>query len=202
MFITPNMTNDGHDTSITTAGAWSKNFLTPLLQNKNFLSNTLVLLTFDENHTYTIGNRVFSILLGDAVPEHLKGTTDSTFYDHYSEISTVEANWGLNHLGRFDVGANVFDLVAQKTGDRNTAWPELTGATPTRFLNQSFAGPFNSVKSSVGYPPPNSLLVRNGRTILPKVALQWGLTELKERSYYTDSAMIPDGLNPPQGWAN
>lgn len=50
-FITPNMTSDGHDTSVTTAGTWSKNFLQPLLSNDYFMQRTLVLLTFDENHT-------------------------------------------------------------------------------------------------------------------------------------------------------
>jgi hypothetical protein len=42
---------------------------------------------------YAIQNRVFSVLLGDAVPEELEGTTDDNYYNHYSEISTVEANW-------------------------------------------------------------------------------------------------------------
>ena len=37
--------NDGHDTSVTTAGAWARDFLTPLLTNSNFLNNTLVLLS-------------------------------------------------------------------------------------------------------------------------------------------------------------
>ncbi|KAG6808338.1 hypothetical protein H0H93_000245, partial [Arthromyces matolae] len=45
IFITPNMTNDGHDTSVTTAGTWAKNFLTPLLSNSNFNDDkTLILL--------------------------------------------------------------------------------------------------------------------------------------------------------------
>jgi acid phosphatase len=42
---------------------------------------------------YAIQNRVFSVLLGDAVPAELEGTTDDNYYNHYSEISTVEANW-------------------------------------------------------------------------------------------------------------
>lgn len=37
-------------------------------------------MTFDENHSYTSQNRVFSVLLGGAVPKELIGTTDSTFY--------------------------------------------------------------------------------------------------------------------------
>ena len=56
-------------------------------------------------------------MLGDAVPDKLVGTTDKNWYNHYSEISTVEANWDLHTLGRFDVGANVFDFVGKKTGD-------------------------------------------------------------------------------------
>lgn len=36
MFITPNMTSDGHDSTITVAGKWTRNFLEPLLTDKNF----------------------------------------------------------------------------------------------------------------------------------------------------------------------
>ena len=36
VFITPNMQNDGHDTTVTVAGKWTRNFLEPLLTNKNF----------------------------------------------------------------------------------------------------------------------------------------------------------------------
>lgn len=48
MFITPNMTSGGHDTSVTTAGTWVRNFLDLLLNNKNFMNNTLVLINFDK----------------------------------------------------------------------------------------------------------------------------------------------------------
>jgi hypothetical protein len=53
MFITPNMTSDAHDTSVTVAGEWLRNFLGPLLDDKNFMQNTMVLITFDENGTVT-----------------------------------------------------------------------------------------------------------------------------------------------------
>lgn len=108
MFITPNMTNDGHDTSVTTSGQFARNFLTSLLSNPNFLSRTLVLLTFDETENYFIPNKVFSILLGDAIPASAKGTTDNTAYTHYSQLATVERNWGLGNLGLNDVGATPF----------------------------------------------------------------------------------------------
>ena len=95
-FITPNMTDDAHDSSVTVAGQFLQRWLTPLLKNPNFMKRTLVLITFDENHTYSEPNRVMSILLGDAVPEYMVGTTDDTVYTHYSEIATVTANWNLS----------------------------------------------------------------------------------------------------------
>jgi phospholipase C len=108
MFITPNMTNNGHDTSITVAGAWTRSFLEPLLSNENFLNNTLVALTFDETESYFIPNVVFTLLLGDAVAEDKKNTTDDTAYNHYSIMSTVEQNWDLGNLGLGDEDANPF----------------------------------------------------------------------------------------------
>ena len=113
-FLTPNMTNDAHDTNITFASSWLRNFMTPLFANQYFMNDTLVLLTFDENESYGIQNKVFSILVGGAIPAHLKGTKDNTFYNHYSTIASVSQNWGLPSLGRWDCHANVFELVSNK----------------------------------------------------------------------------------------
>lgn len=200
IFITPNMTNDGHDTSVATAGLWTRNFLQPLLSNDYFMNNTLILVTFDESHTYTISNRVFSVLLGGAVPQSANGTTDSNFYNHYSELSTVEANWDLHTLGRWDVGANVFDLVAQQTGDEIRPNDAATGANPTIFYNSSFAGPFNTGFQSAPYPAPNLNITSpvTGRTVSPAIAAVWANST---SSYYTDSVVVPDGQHPPAGYA-
>jgi len=210
MFITPNMTSDGeysslasiksayllcigHDTTVTVAGTWTRKFLEPLLSNKNFMNNTLVLVTFDENHTYGKQNRIVGILLGDAVPTQLVGTTDNTFYNHYSEIATVQANWGLRTLGRWDVGANVFKFVAEKTGDSIRAW---SGKVPLSqmFFNASYPGKLNNKNKSVPWPVPNSKLVYAGRTVLTSVASTWG--SQADLSAYTTALEIPDGMHP------
>jgi acid phosphatase len=96
------MTNDGHDTNIAVASTWERGFFAPLLNNSYFMKDSLILLTFDENETYKKPNHIFAILLGGAIPENLKGTTDNTFYNHYSTIATVSQNWGLPSLGRWD----------------------------------------------------------------------------------------------------
>ncbi|KAF2741377.1 phosphoesterase-domain-containing protein [Polyplosphaeria fusca] len=193
MFITPNMTSDGHDTSVTVAGTWTRKFLEPLLNNPKFMKNTLVMVTFDENHTYGKQNRIVGILLGDAVPSTLVGTTDSSFYNHYSEIATVQTNWGLDTLGRWDVGANVFKFVADNTGDSVRKW---AGKVPlaSMFWNVSYAGKLNNKNRSVPWPVPNSNLVYAGRKVAPVVVDTWGAQV--DKSAYTTALEVPDGLHP------
>lgn len=199
MFITPNMTSDGHDTSATVAGAWCRKFLDPLLKDKNFMNNTLVLITWDENETYSLQNNILAILIGDAVPKNLVGTTDNSFYNHYSEIATVEANWDLPTLGRWDVGANVFKLVADVTGDKIRQWK--SGVLQSMFWNSSYAGFYNTNGGNHRYPAPNLALDSSisGRKILDSIKAKWAGSSAP--TYYTDNIEVPDGLHPPQGYA-
>jgi hypothetical protein len=198
MFITPNMTSDGHDTSATVAGAWCRKFLGPLLADKTFMQNTLVLITWDENETYSQQNRILSILVGDAVPAELVGTTDSNFYNHYSELATVQANWDLPTLGRWDVGANVFDLVARKTGDKIRAFK--SGQLSKYSWSSSYGGYFNTGSGNRRIPAPNVTLDTSvsGRKIFGPVKDTW--TGSKAPTYYQDVIEVPDGKNPPKGY--
>lgn len=199
MFITPNMTSDGHDTDVSVAGTWTRTFLEPLLNDKRFMQNTLVLVTFDENETYTAQNKVLGILLGDAVPRHLVGTTDSHYYNHYSEISTVSANWGLHTLGRWDVGANVFKVVADKTGDAVRPWDGKVELSDMYF-NWSYAGVFNNGGGNQRYPKPNlDTTGKSRRTVLPSIKKTWKCS--RAPAYYNDKVAIPDGQHPPAGYA-
>ncbi|KAJ5586951.1 Acid phosphatase [Penicillium hispanicum] len=138
-FITPNMTNDAHDTNITFGAKWERNWIAPLLKNDYLMNNTIILLTFDEDSTYAKNNHIFSVLVGGAIPDHLKGTRDDTFYTHYSTIATVSANWGLPSLGRWDCGANILQIVANKTGYANYD----VDTTHLR-LNETYPGPMST----------------------------------------------------------
>ncbi|KAI8083057.1 phosphoesterase family-domain-containing protein [Halteromyces radiatus] len=157
MFYTPNMLNDGHDTNTTYAGDWLTGFYQSTLSKPNLSNKTLILITFDENHTKPIRNRVWSLLLG-AIPDHLKGTNDSTYYTHYSTLHTVEQNWDLGSLGRGDANKtdnNVFDFVAKKIGYKNTVVP----VDQIPLYNSSIPGlltgkSFNQTHPKGGIPPP------------------------------------------------
>ncbi|KAK9324484.1 phosphoesterase family-domain-containing protein [Lipomyces orientalis] len=168
MFITPNELNDGHDTTVDYTGNWTRSFIEPLMNNTYFWNNTLVLITFDENESYAIQNRVWALLMGGAVPTEMYGTTDDNFYDHYSEISTVEANWDLPNLGRGDAGANVFALVANET-DVTVQSVDFSNI----YNNQSGPGYFND--ASIPIPAPNLTAVNsNGQGVLDSIVSVWG----------------------------
>jgi acid phosphatase len=156
------------------------------------VDNTLVLIIFDENETYSIQNRIFSILIGDSIPDNLVGTSDDNFYDHYSEISTVEANWDLYTLGRWDVVANVFANVAAHTGDRLRKWSNGPSFSDM-FFNYSYPGIFS--KKWAPQPVPDCHSRRNGRTTLPAIKEYW--ENQQDKNYYHSELEIPDGYHPP-----
>ncbi|KAK0524193.1 hypothetical protein OC835_006005 [Tilletia horrida] len=77
-------------------------------------SNTLLHLVFDEAETYSAPNKIYSALLGGAVPSGNVGATDSTQYSHYSMLKTVENNWGLGSITTGDSGATAFSGLSPK----------------------------------------------------------------------------------------
>jgi acid phosphatase len=189
-FVTPNMTDDGHDTNVTFASVWERGWISALLNNTYLMDNTLILLTFDESEHYTIQNKVFSILLGGAIPENLKGTVDNTFYTHYSAIASVSANWGSPSLGRWDCGANLFQVVANQTGYVNYGVD-----TTNLYLNNSFPGPLSSntySKYSSAWPVPlTSGECSAGNGILEAVVQIYG----KLQPTYNYTAPFPYDVN-------
>jgi acid phosphatase len=195
MHISPNMSNDGHDTGLEYGTAWSRSFLNPLLQNSYFTKRTLTLLTLDETATYDEPNKVASLLLGD-IPEDLKGTTDDTFYTHYSALATVENNWNLPNLGRYDVGANVFQLVANTTRYKN----QKNVDTAKIYLNQSYPG-YLSSSHNISIPPPNVDLIGSGsQGVLGSIAsaLVNGTNCGSFSTPYDGSGMVFEAFSPPQ----
>lgn len=219
-FVTPNLYDDGHNTGISTSCAWTRGFVETLLQDKYFNKNTLVFVTWQANgDAGGLANHVAGILLGSAVPKRLVGTIDDAYYNHYSELSSIEANWNLHTLGRWDVAANVWKFVGDKTGDAIRKWdPKIAGNIFENYLwNQSYGGVFSNANDTTHtYVAPNLALKRNGRTVLPAIADLWGRC-VKRRGgyggrpgggdsctglpdYYRDIIELPDAFHPPPGF--
>ena len=193
-FISPNIDNDGHDTGLAYGASWLRKFLTPLLQNSYFMDRTLVLLTYDESETYSQPNKIGAILLGGAISDDLKGSRDDTFYTHYSILSTLENNWGLLNLGRYDVGANVFKVVADKTGYHNQ---DIDRSRIS--LNKSYPGALNSGEQ-IPIPAPNPYLTgAGGKGVVQSLPAAWLMpVGDKVNTPYDGSGNVFDGeASPP-----
>jgi len=190
--MSPDMLNDGHNTTLEYAATWSSSFLAPLLLNPRFMEKTLILFTYDESETYSIPNRIVSILLGGAIPTQLRGTTDDNVYTHYSILSTLENNWDLPNLGRYDVGANVFQFVADQTGYTNHPPSNL----PLLNNSLSYGGFLNlDAEAYKPIPPPNLQLVGAGGVgVDASVQENWS-DAAGEATPYDGSGDIYDGGN-------
>lgn len=203
IFITPNLYHNGHDTNISVSCDWTRRFVEPLLLDTAFDDGrTLVYITWQANgQDGTARNHVAGMLLGSAVPAALVGTNDTAYYNHYSELSSVEANWGLHTLGRWDVGANVWQPVARATGDETRAWNATVarGSFASYYWNQSYGGLFSSAASAWHvYVAPNLQMRRNGRSALPAIADLWRAATGTLPDYYHDVIELPDALHPPR----
>ncbi|KAI1820939.1 phosphoesterase family-domain-containing protein [Xylaria intraflava] len=195
VFMSPNMLNDGHNTTLDYATNWTREFLKPLLTDGAFAEKTLIQLTYDESEDYSKPNHIVSLLLGNAVPKHLQGSTDDTFYTHYSILSTMQNNWKLPNLGRFDVGANVFQFIADVTGYVNKDPPNVASVNNS----VSFPGPLNRnhpIKLPA-FPPPNLKLVgAGGKPVSELVAKAWAAAA-KSDTPYDGSGNVYDGDTLP-----
>lgn len=179
VFITPNMVNDGHDSTAAFFSNWTSYFLTPMLKEPKFNTDrTLILLTFDENDSYDAANRVFTIALGGAVPSNLKNTTDHTYMTHYSALSSVQANWNLKSLGRGDTNktmSNVFPFWADTFGYNNTQVDDAD--IPQTNLTGVFPGPFSLTQYVDFYAPDDVNVVgAGGQPVLVKSGLNTSQT--------------------------
>jgi hypothetical protein len=100
-FYVPDLKNDGHDTGVKFADNWLAVKFGPLLKNKKFMKDMLVVITFDESGI-SIQNHIGTVLLGDSVNA---GVQSSVLYDHYSVLKTIESAWNLGSLGKKDATA-------------------------------------------------------------------------------------------------
>jgi hypothetical protein len=169
------MTNDGHDSTALVAGNWLSNFLQTTLNNQTFMQETLILVTFDENETYDMANRVWTVLLG-AIPASSKNTTDPTFYTHFSSLSTVEQNWDLGNLGRNDANktvANVYEFVAQAIGYQNV---QIANGSTVSYFNESIPGlmtnqSYNETHSSTSTSTSGATALTNSALVVSVISV-------------------------------
>jgi len=88
--LTPNLCNDGHDCSLSTADAWLGVWVPQILSGPDFTSGHLtVVITFDEDDS-SQGNKVAFVV----IDPRLHGITVTGTYNHYSLTRWLDDNAG------------------------------------------------------------------------------------------------------------
>jgi phosphoesterase family protein len=98
IWLTPNYSDDGHDTGVTGADAYLSNLVPKILNSNLFATHRAALfIVYDEGPTAYIfpDDFVYASWSGPAVKQHHTGTGS---YSHYSYLSTLENNWGFTCL--------------------------------------------------------------------------------------------------------
>jgi hypothetical protein len=101
-FYTPNMFNDGHDTSLEVSSKWLQGFIRSLEGTIAMRQRALLVITWDEGGNRD--NKVLTLLLGSVVNPG-KYAAPLT---HYSLLRTIEDNFGLSTVGSGDKRASPF----------------------------------------------------------------------------------------------
>ena len=109
MWITPNLTDDGHDPSSNSADfvkglkqsdAWAKTTIDQIMASAVYKANGIIFLTWDEAEGRTAGaqakDRVPMIVISPNIKS--KGFTSATAYSHKSYLATIEDLFKLPRL--------------------------------------------------------------------------------------------------------
>jgi phosphatidylinositol-3-phosphatase len=94
-FITPNICNDAHNCSLTTADNWLKNRIGPLIASSTFKNGGLLIILFDEsgNDNTRGGGRIAWVAIS---PQHSKlGYKSTTVYQHQSTLRLMLQGLGV-----------------------------------------------------------------------------------------------------------
>ncbi|HTR85267.1 MAG TPA: alkaline phosphatase family protein [Reyranella sp.] len=136
-WFTPNIWSDGHwiegtdidpkpraPVLVDQLARWLEGFFNRLRfpgPRSHLPPRTLVVVTFDESDfeadyepdlasTYDGPNQIYTVLLGDGLAPGF----EEEGYNHYSLLRTIEMNFGLDHLGKNDAGANWFQFLWER----------------------------------------------------------------------------------------
>jgi hypothetical protein len=106
IFYIPTLKNDGHDTGAPYADRWYEQNFSQYINNPLFMTNTIIVSTFDED-SGSKKNQVYTSIVGG----HVKPGIYQDSLNIYSLLKMVEDNWDLGNLGQQDVTAPVLPNI-------------------------------------------------------------------------------------------
>ncbi|CAL5869252.1 uncharacterized protein PFLUO_LOCUS3480 [Penicillium psychrofluorescens] len=139
MFITPNLDNDAHNTNVSYAAPALQHYVDTMLNNADFMKNTMILITFDENDIYSpkyfgTDNNIYSVLLGNDTIQ-CYNCNDQQYYNHFSQVVTIEQNWGLDYIPQPDGSEEGWDQWWLPFGLLRNDGQDICASSPCDFFN-------------------------------------------------------------------
>lgn len=101
VFYVPNNKNSGHDTGVTYADKWYGQKFSRYIADSKFMTNTVLISTFDESGS-SAKNQIYTSILGPAIRPGVYADPITL----YSILQLIELNWNLGDLGKQDATAN------------------------------------------------------------------------------------------------
>lgn len=101
-FYAPDLNQDGHDTDVAFADKWFADTFAPIFNNPAVMSNTLFIVTFDEDD-YSAFNNIYTVFIGSGVKA---GAINPKSYTLYNLLRTVEEIFQVGSLGTNDTLAS------------------------------------------------------------------------------------------------
>src|SRR6266700_3357503 len=108
VWLTPNDTDNMHDSTVGRGDAYLATLVPLILSSRMFTTqNTALFIVFDEGNDFCpTGNSKSDCVVAEwAGPAVKKAYSSTTSYNHYSYLSTLEANWNLASLTANDASA-------------------------------------------------------------------------------------------------
>jgi hypothetical protein len=95
--IVPNLCNDAHDCSLSTADTWLSNNIAPLLADQTFQQDGLLIITFDEagSDNTNGGGRISWVVVS---PKAKTGYQSTTVYQHESTLRLILEALGITQF--------------------------------------------------------------------------------------------------------
>jgi phosphatidylinositol-3-phosphatase len=110
-FIVPNLLNDAHDGSLSTADNWLKTNIAPLVASATFQKDGILIIVFDESLDTDIqhgGGHVACLVIG---PKVRSGAKSTTIYQHQNVLKTALAALGVSSFpGAASNAAGISDV--------------------------------------------------------------------------------------------
>ncbi len=197
-FITPNLCNDAHNCSLTTADNWLKKNIAPLIASATFQDGLLVVL-FDESGSDNThgGGRVYWMAIGPKVKSGYQSTF--SYYQHQStERLSLEALGLKSFPGAGATAPSMAEFFSSSTPTISVSISPTSATIPSGGAKQFTASVTGATNTAVTWSASAGTVSTSGLYTAPTVSVNTSATvKVTSVADSTKSATASITITPP-----